>query len=152
MHDGRVEHPFETRGVVAEEVDRQQEGIRRSGAGCHTPPIGSSRQGEPYDHGDREHVMADQPLLEVNCTNCPGNQACEDCVVHFFLAERVSAVVSLDRRAAARRPSGTVASSRPSGPAAALPPDLAAALALLEAAGMGPEVLSVEPLDAARAS
>jgi hypothetical protein len=112
-------------------------------------------------------MMADQPLLEVNCTNCPGNQACEDCLVRFFLAERDATVVPLPRRAAAVQavtpapfvpalpPVPAMPAARPSTrpPAEApLPSDLTAVLALLQGAGMAPEVLAVEEHDAARAS
>jgi hypothetical protein len=111
--------------------------------------------------------MADQPLLEVNCTNCPGNQACGDCLVRFF-AERDSAVVSLASRGAARRgtsPAWPATAQPTTGPARepvgdelaaplglGLPADLAAAVAALEAAGLEPAVLGVEAHDAARAS
>jgi hypothetical protein len=109
--------------------------------------------------------MADQPLLEVNCANCPGTHGCEDCLVHFFLTGRDTVVVPLVRRAAGRRdasvatPATTGASvPAPSGmepaddPSAGLPADLAAALASLDVAGLAPELLSLESNDAARAS
>jgi hypothetical protein len=109
--------------------------------------------------------MADQPLLEVNCANCPGTQACEDCLVHFFLMGRDTAVVPLARRAAGRRDASV---ATPATAGASVPPpsgmepaddlsvglsaDLAAALASLEDAGLAPELLSLESNDAARAS
>lgn len=96
--------------------------------------------------------MADQPLLEVNCTNCPGNQACEDCVVRFFLAERDAPVVSLAGRGVVRRVTGDPAEGATGQPTPLLPPDLADALLLLQATGLAPEVLSIEELDTARAS
>jgi hypothetical protein len=107
--------------------------------------------------------MADQTVLEVNCTSCPGNQACEDCLVRFILAERDAAVVPLPRRGAASRATmpapyvpnlpavPAMPAARPSA-VAPLPADLAEVLALLQGAGMEPDVLAVEEHDAARAS
>ena len=100
--------------------------------------------------------MADQPLLEVNCTNCPGDQACDDCVVRFFLTGRDAAVVPLAGRAV-RRAVGDAAlppaldaldAGLDAELESGLPADLAAALATLAAAGMAPEVLSVTDHDA----
>jgi hypothetical protein len=83
--------------------------------------------------------MADETPLRISCTKCPDGAACEDCLVHFFL-ERDAPVVPLG--------------PQPAGPAEAvrLPPDLAHVLALLEAAGLAPQVLEVWRRGAARAS
>ena len=99
--------------------------------------------------------MADQPLLEVNCANCPGTQACEDCLVRFFLTGRDTAVVPLARRAAGRRAAPAPAAPadlEPAGLPAGLPADIAAALGALDAAGLAPELLGLESNSAARAS
>jgi hypothetical protein len=83
--------------------------------------------------------MAETPL-RISCTDCPGTVACDDCLVHFFVAERDADVVPLAGQPAA------------SAPAAELPPDLAGVLALIQAAGLAPELLDVRPRGAARAS
>jgi hypothetical protein len=84
--------------------------------------------------------MADETPLRISCTDCPGTTACDDCLVHFFLAERDAAVVTL-----AGQPTEPAAGHR-------LPPDLANVLALLEAAGLAPQLLEVSDRGAARAS
>ena len=84
--------------------------------------------------------MADQTPLRISCNDCPDTQACEDCLVHFSLAEREAPVVPLPGQPA--QPAATVR----------LPPDLAAALAALSAAGLGPVVLEVSQSGSARAS
>ena len=83
--------------------------------------------------------MADQKPLRITC-DCPETQAYEDCLVHFFLAEREAPVVPLPGQPA--QPAATVR----------LPPDLATVLAALNAAGLGPVVLDVSQNGSARAS
>jgi hypothetical protein len=79
--------------------------------------------------------------LRITCTQCNENAECDDCLVHFFLAERDATVTPF---------AGAVAPV-PSEPAG-LPADLAKALGNLAAAGLGPEVIGLTANDAARAS
>ena len=81
--------------------------------------------------------MAETTPLRISCTECLDDDACEDCLVHFFLAERDAKVVPL---------TGPVAEP------VQLPADLATALRNLAAAGLSPEVIEVRASSDARAS
>jgi hypothetical protein len=82
--------------------------------------------------------MADQTPLRISC-QCPDDEVSEDCLVHFFLAERTASVHQLG--------------VPPAVPVLAdLPGDLAGAFAALEGAGFAPELIDVRPRGVVRAS
>jgi hypothetical protein len=82
--------------------------------------------------------MADQTPLRISC-QCPDDEVSEDCLVHFFLAERTASVHQLGAPPAVPVP-------------ADLPGDLAGAFAALEGAGFAPELIDVRPRGVVRAS
>jgi hypothetical protein len=86
--------------------------------------------------------MAHDKPIRISCENCPGGDACNGCLVHFFLSERDAQIVQLKPEPAP--PAGA--------PATRLEPALERVLATLRAAGLEPDLLAVHPTRDARAS
>ena len=93
---------------------------------------------ETFRQGEAQ--MADQTPLRISC-QCPDDEVSEDCLVHFFLAQRDASVHQLGAQPAPEVP---VPSD--------LPGDLAAAFTAFERAGMAPVLLDLRDRGAARAS
>jgi hypothetical protein len=85
--------------------------------------------------------MAGKTPLRISC-QCPDDAISEDCLVHFFLAERTASVLQLTA------PPAPPVVPLPSD----LPGDLAGAFAALEGAGFEPQLIDVRDRGAMRAS
>jgi hypothetical protein len=95
--------------------------------------------------------MTDQTPLRISC-QCPDDEPLEDCLVHFFLAERSASVHQLGTAAAPADPAADGPMPEPVPVPSDLPGDLAAAFAALVSAGFAPELVDVRERGAVRAS